>query len=160
MTPSKSKMNARPIRENLVRNEISSIHIWLPNDTGCHGTQDSIPLAETEVATRRALHDGLAARQLKLAVETRHHRKVAIAVHAKAEIGEAHLLVELGVTAARHVEIQMLLGLVEDLNLEAAAARPDLLRDFSQRRDRLPIAFRPPRAILGGELADARVDDV
>src|SRR6185312_17060511 len=122
------------------------------------GEWRSTSLPESEVTARSTLHDGLAARQFELAVEARDHGKVPIAVHAKAESGQAKLVIELGVAAARDIEIEMMSGFRKDLDIQAAAAGPDLLRHLSQRRGRLPVAFRPPRAIFGGELANGDVD--
>src|SRR5215813_9252266 len=71
-------------------------------------------LAKPEIAAASALHDGLAARQFEFVIEARHHCKVAIAMHVKAEIGQAQLLVELGIAATRHVEVEMAVGFIED----------------------------------------------
>src|SRR5262249_790146 len=116
--------------------------------------------AKPEIAARCAFHDRLTSGQLELVVEACEHSMVTAALNAKSEIGEAKLLVELGISAARDVEIEMIFGLVEHLDIHSAATRPNLLRDGPQRRRRLSKCRSPSRAVLGREPAYGRVDDI
>src|SRR5689334_19448468 len=59
-----------------------------------------------EVATRRALHDGLRPREAHLGIEAVDERRVAIARQHRAELGDAEGAVELGVATAGDVELQ------------------------------------------------------
>src|SRR6266567_9106950 len=89
------------------------------------------PLAKSEIAVRRAFHDGLASRQFEFAVEAHHHGVVAIAVDPKTEVRKPQLPVELGVSTARHIEVEMVLGLADNLDIQTAAACPKLLGHLS-----------------------------
>src|SRR4051794_38311036 len=116
--------------------------------------------AKPEIAAGCALHDRLASGQLELVVEAGQHGTVTIALDANAEIGEAKLFVELRVLTACDIEIEMIVGLRDQLDIHAASACPKLLRQGPQRRSRLAIGCRPPRAILGGEPAYRFVNDL
>src|SRR5207245_822212 len=104
--------------------------------------------------------DRLAAGQFEFAVEARHHGMVPIAVNAKAEVREAQLFVELGVSTASHIEIEMVLGLTDDPDILTAAAGPKLLGHFSQCRGGSSVGRSPSCAVLGRELANGLVDDL
>src|SRR5215471_15428202 len=67
-----------------------------------------------------------------------------------ANIGQAEVLVELGIPAARDVEIEAIAGVIEHVDVQAAAARPDLLGHGFQRgqvcfRTAVPTLLHPAR---------------
>src|SRR5207302_10657697 len=86
--------------------------------------------AKPEVAARGAFHDRLRPRQLEIRAEAGDHGMVAAAVDERAELGEAELLVELCVAAARHVEVEtffVMAGLrpADEIDLHATAPGPE-----------------------------------
>ena len=76
---------------------------------------------------RRAFHDGLRARQFQLRIKAVDHRVIAVAMNQITEIGEVQVLVEFGIAAARHVEIEPLVACRDDIDLQTAAAGPDFV---------------------------------
>ena len=98
---------------------------------------------EAEVAMRGAFHHGLRARQPEIGIESLDHRVVAVAMDEMAQFGETELLVEFGVATARHVEIEPIVARRDDLDIEAAASRPDLLGHRLECGQAVPMRPRP-----------------
>jgi hypothetical protein len=80
-----------------------------------------------EIAMRGSFHHGPSPRQFHLGIEAVDHRVIAIAMEQITQIGQAQAFVELGVTTACHIEIEVVLGRGDDLDIETAAPGPDLL---------------------------------
>lgn len=139
----------------------------------------AVDTPESEVAVRRALHQGLGSLQLDVRVEPLHQREVALAGKAGAQIAQAEGSVHLGVTTADDVEGQPLGGLLKHLDLERVVLPPTVERAGErfqrvapQRYGQVPTAppgefrdhfpkdrDRPFLAYLPGEGSYQRADD-
>src|SRR5262249_10615202 len=78
------------------------------------------------------------------------HGVIPVAMEKIANIGQAEVLVELGIPAARDVEIEAIAGVIEPVDVQAAAARPDLIGHGFQRgqvcfRTAVPTLLHPAR---------------
>ena len=79
---------------------------------------------EAKIAMAGTLHDRPAPGQFEFVVEARYHGVIAVAVNAVANVRKPELLVEFGELAARHVEVEMVVRLADNLNIHGATARP------------------------------------
>lgn len=90
-----------------------------------------------ESAARRALHDGLGPFEADLTFANRRDVEIRFANQQRAELGLAQCAEELGKAAARHVDVQRLLVMTQNLELDLPA------RDLAEHAvDRRPFAAR------------------
>src|SRR5712664_4237174 len=86
------------------------------------------PQLEAEVAVRRPLRHRLGARQLHRRVEALDQREVAVAREQRADLRDAERAVHLRVPAARDVERELLLALLQHVHAVGVALLPVLQR--------------------------------
>src|SRR5580692_4752560 len=98
-----------------------------------------------------AFHHGLRAGEFQVRIEAVDHGMVAVAMDEIAQIGKAEVLVELGITAARDIEVEPVVAGRDHVDIETAAAGPDFFRDIFERTQVTTKSFGPPRAILDGK---------
>jgi hypothetical protein len=71
-----------------------------------------------EGAARRTLHDGLGALEADFAIARRGDVEIGLAYQQRAEFGLAQFAEELGEAAARHVDVQRLLVVAQNLDFD------------------------------------------
>ena len=74
---------------------------------------------------RGSFHHGLSPHQFHIGIEAIDHRVIAIAMDQITQIGQAQAFIELGVTTTCHIEIEVIVGRGDHLDIETSATRPD-----------------------------------
>jgi len=103
---------------------------------------------------RGSLHESLRSHEFNVGIEAGDHCMISIAVDEVAHIRQPKVLKKFGVSAARDVEVQMTVRLINDINVEAAAASPQIFGNYSQRRQAVAVCFGPFSAVIDGEPTD------
>jgi hypothetical protein len=110
--------------------------------------------AEPKIAMRGSLHESLRSHEFNVGIEACDHCMISIAVDEVSDIREPKVLKKFGVSAACDVKVQMTVRLINDIDVEAATASPQIFGNHSQRCQAAAVRFGPFSAVIDGEPTD------
>jgi hypothetical protein len=117
-------------------------------------------LAKAEVATRFTFHVRASPHQFDIAIEANRHRVIAAAMDKRADVRQPQFLIERGITASRHVEVEAILRPLDYLDVHTSAGGPYIFGDTLEASEVGPKTLRPLLSFFAGKTPNCGQDEI